>query len=363
MRPLTLSLPINNLSFGNVSVNILREIYKRGDIDVVLFPKGNKIELDAFDRLDKEFVAWLVQKANERLNRFKREAPSLKLWHINGAEEKYSDQQYLFSFYELNNPTIAELNIVNNQSLTIFSSSVARDVFNSSLGFDVSVSVPLGFDTDFYLTNKRYYPSDVIHFGLMGKWEKRKHTEKIIKLWLKKYGNNTKYRLTCCVYNPFYKPEQMNAVVGNAIEGKRYSNINFLNYLKTNSEVNEFLNSIDIDLSGLSGAEGWGLPAFNATALGKWSIVLNATGHTDWANSENSILVQPNGLMPAYDGIFFHPNQPFNQGDIYTWSDEEVIQAFERAESLAKTKNENGIKLQTDFSYAKTVDKLLSFIK
>lgn len=100
----------------------------------------------------------------------------------------------------------------------------------------------------------------------MGKFEKRKHTEKIIKLWLSKYGNNNKYQLTVCVTNPFFKQEEMSAVIHNTLEGKRYSNVNFLPYLKTNSEVNELLNSIDIDLTGLSGAEGWNLPAFNATA-------------------------------------------------------------------------------------------------
>ena len=84
----------------------------------------------------------------------------------------------------------------------------------------------------------------------------------------------------------------MNQAVSQALEGKRYGNINFLPYLKTNSEVNDFLNAIDIDLSGLSGGEGWNLPSFNATALGKWSIVLNATSHTDWATQSNSILVE-----------------------------------------------------------------------
>ena len=54
----------------------------------------------------------------------------------------------------------------------------------------------------------------------------------------------------------------------------------------------------------MSGAEGWNLPAFNATALGKWSIVLNSSSHTDWANSDNSILVEPNGTETAEDGNF-----------------------------------------------------------
>ena len=79
----------------------------------------------------------------------------------------------------------------------------------------------------------------------MGKFEKRKHTQKIIQTWLKKYGNNTKYQLTCCVTNPFFQPDQMQGLLQSTLEGKSYNNINFLPKLAKNDEVNELLNSID----------------------------------------------------------------------------------------------------------------------
>ena len=47
-------------------------------------------------------------------------------------------------------------------------------------------NIPIGFDEDFYKINKQHLSQNVVHFGLMGKFEKRKHTEKIIKLWLDK---------------------------------------------------------------------------------------------------------------------------------------------------------------------------------
>ena len=96
------------------------------------------------------------------------------------------------------------------------------------------------------------------------------------------------------------------------MEGKSYFNINFLPYLNTNSEVNELMNSADIDLTGLSGAEGWNLPSFNMTCLGKWSMVLNATSHKDWATPENSILMESNKKIPAEDGLFFKAGQDYN---------------------------------------------------
>lgn len=142
-------------------------------------------------------------------------------------------------------------------------------------------------------------------------------------------------------------------------------NINFLPFVSTNSEVNDVLNSIDIDISGLSGAEGWGLPSFNATCLGKWSVVLDATSHKDWANKDNSILIQPSGKIPCYDGTFFKQGSDFNQGSIYDFNDEEAIAAMEKAVSLVqnKTINTEGIKLGQKFTYENTVSQIVSIIK
>ena len=109
----------------------------------------------------------------------------------------------------------------------------------------------------------------------------------------------------------------------------------------------------------MSGAEGWNLPSFNATCLGKWSVVLNATSHKDWANSKNSILVEPNGQEPVYDNIFFNENSHFNQGAIFTFNDDEFISAMEKAETKCKINNSEGEKLKTEFTYENTLDKIL----
>jgi hypothetical protein len=152
----------------------------------------------------------------------------------------------------------------------------------------------------------------------------------------------------------------MQSVLSETLSGKRYTNINFLPYLKTNKEVNELLNSIDIDLTGLSGGEGWNLPAFNATCLGKWSIVLAATSHLDWATFDNCILVQPNGLMSSNDGFFFSEGSDYNQGDFYTWSVDDVVSAMDVAVSKCKTQNKNGLELASKLTYSNTVDSIIT---
>ena len=351
---LTVEAPINPLSFGNVTYNLLRQFWRRG-VDMAYFPIGN-VDLSAYDKIENDFKKYLESSLNDASLKIKKEHPVFKMWHINGSQTRVGSKQLLYTFYELNQPTEREKNIVNFQDKVLFSSKYSADQFGCE-------HVGLGFDEDFGKTGKKYLNDTVVHFGLMGKFEKRKHTEKIIKLWLEKYGNNRNYQLSVCITNPFIKPEEMNQIIGNILEGKRYNNINFLPYLKTNSEVNEFLNSIDIDLTGLSGAEGWNLPAFNATCLGKWSIVLNATSHLDWANKDNCILIEPSGQEECYDGHFFQKGAPFNQGNIYTWDRDLVSHAIDQSVSKKGQNNTEGEKLKEQFSYEKTADRILTELK
>ena len=354
---LILEAPFNSLSFGNVSLNIVRELHRK-EVELSIFPAGD-LDFKAYEISD-DLKKYIEDSVNNRWKNISARIPSLKLWHLNGSENRKTKDQYLFTFYECNQPTEVETKICGLQDKTFFSSREAKKHFTDQ-GLTNCQFIPLGFDEDFKVTGKEYL-KDTIHFGLMGKFEKRKHTQKIIKTWLKKYGNNTKYQLTCCVTNPFFQPDQMQGLLQSTLEGKSYNNINFLPKLAKNDEVNELLNSIDIDLTGLSGGEGWNLPSFNATCLGKWSVVLNATSHKDWANEENSILVNPSSTMPVADGIFFNETIPFNQGTFHNWEEEEAVAAMEKAESKVSQINTEGQKLSDKFTYSKTVDSILDCI-
>lgn len=351
---LLVETPINSLSFGNVSVNILREMFKK-NVEVGLFPIGNP-DLSAYS-LDSEFTTWLKESIDKHLDLLAEKTPVFKLWHLNGGENRKAPQQNLYTFYECSEPTKHEIAVCKSQNKTFFSSTYSKNLF-ADAGCDNVSFIPLGFDPDFSKTNKKYLEG-VVHFGLMGKFEKRKHTAAIIKAWLKKFGNDNRYQLSCCITNPFLKPEQMQAIIHNVLDGKRYTNINFLPYLPTNKEVNEFLNAIDIDLTGLSGGEGWNLPAFNATCLGKWSVVLKATSHIDWATEDNSVMISPNGTVSVADGVFFGEGQEFNQGVFYTWDEKDAISAMEAAVNKCSSVNKSGIDLGLQMTYSKTVDAIL----
>ena len=206
---------------------------------------------------------------------------------------------------------------------------------------------------------KEDYLKGKIVFNLTGKLEKRKHHKDVIQAWLKKYGNNKDYVLQCAIANPFMTEADFKGRLNQIMEEKSYFNINFLGIMQKNVLYNDFLNSGNIIL-GMSGAEGWGLPEFQSVALGKHSVILNASAYKEWATDENSVLVEPNGKEDSADGIFFKKGSPYNQGQIFTFDEDAFLDGCEKAIDRYKASPENtsGLELQEKFTYKKTVDAI-----
>lgn len=359
---ISFNVPLNSVSFGQVSLGVLYECYSR-DIDVIINPIGKNIDLSSGFN-DENFKSWVLKNTDRFFREHKRSNKIFKLWHLNGGLESYSEKQVLLTFYELDSPTKEEINIAKNNYITAFSTDHFCSLFKHNNCENIE-KIPLAFDSrNFYKTNKTYLPERIV-FNLTGKLEKRKHHLKIIKLWAKRYGNNPRYSLQCAIFNPFMKTEDQQALINNALDNKRYFNITFLNFMQENSMYNDYLNSANI-IIGLSGGEGWGLPEFHSIALGKHGIILDAHGYKEWANEKNSILVNPSkNKIPAYDNVFFKEGDRFNQGNIFDFEEEDFLNSCEIAEKKAVKDpvNQEGLLLQEKFSIKNTTDKILSLLE
>lgn len=277
---------------------------------------------------------------------------------MNGALESVSEKQLLLTFYELNNPTPSELNAVKNNN-TVFTSQYTVDVFKEA-GVETSY-VPLFFDkTNFKTKDKQYFSDDRIVFNLCGKFEKRKHHDKILNAWSRKYGNNNKYVLQCALFNPFLSQEDNEKNIAEALNSQIFSNIQILHPMAKNSLYNDFLNSGNIVI-GMSGGEGWGLPEFQSLGLGKHAVILNAHSYKGFANEKNSVLVESNGMIDADDGLFFQKGADFNQGQLFDWDIDDFLDACDEAIKRVESDrvNKEGLKIQEDFTVSKTLDILL----
>jgi hypothetical protein len=356
---LNLELPVNKLSFGNCSINILLELFKMKK-NPTIFLVGGQADFSTFSKnVPEGFIDWFKDACSASQSRHSRKNPTFKLWHLNGSMNSTSNDQYLFTFYELDSPTPTEVNIVKNQKHVFFSSHLAVDSFARS-GCSNASYCPLGFDSGSFFKKEVKKNDNKICFGLAGKLEKRKQHHKVIRNWAKKYGNNPKYLLNCAITNPFLSKEQNQKSIEAILQGKSYFNINFLDFMENNSIYNNYLNYNDI-IIGMSSAEGWGLPEFQSVGIGKHSVILNAHSYSEWATNENSTLVEPSGKIPCYDGIFFNQGQEFNQGSYFDWSDEEFISACEKAEQRFNLNSNNtaGEKLVKEFTWEKTTKIIL----
>lgn len=360
--PFALNVPLNSVSFGATSIAILRELFKRG-LTPSVFPIG-PVDLGA-QKPDADFNAKLQSCINSAQQRHSRQHTAFRLWHINGSLESVSAKDSrLITFQETGQLTPLEINVLRNQQRVYVTNRYAQTFFRM-YGIEAEW-MPLGFDAhNFGALPVRPRIEGVTSWLLVGKMEDRKYTRRQLALWCKRYGRDKAHRLNLSITNPFLRPEDQQALIHQALEGKtfgpngHYWNVNPLPFVPTNADYNSVLQSSEIVLA-CSGSEGFGLPEYHAAALGAWPVVLDAHAYKDHFNAENAVLVPPNGMEPIYDSIFFHPNQPVNQGNRFTFSDDDFYAGCTEAERRVKTLglNEKGKLLQQQ-TYAQAVDILL----
>lgn len=358
MNKFALNIPLNSVSFGQVSIAICREIYRRG-LAPCIFPIGN-VDLSA-QKPDADFQLWLQSCVNKSHKTHNRNDTSVKLWHLSDLLASYSKEQIGITFLETDQVTDHELNVINNQKVMFVTSNYTKQVMEEVSAQNVKY-LELGFDKDnFYDTKKSYLNPDTIVFSLFGKAEpQRKRTLKIIQNWVKKYGNQREYVLHAAVYNVFLKPEDNQALLNQAFGGVRYWNVNVLPYVQTNVEYNEIVNSAGIVLA-LSGGEGRDLPVFHSVGLGRHCLALRAHSYLDYLNDENSVFISASSKIKAADGMFFHENSNFSAGNFFDWNDSDFGDACDLVVKRYKSNriNSSGLLLQNR-TYKDTVDQLIN---
>lgn len=359
MEKFALNLPLNPVSFGQISTSLCREINRAG-LKPALFPIGN-IDLST-QKQDNELNNWIQSCANLS-KRHSRKNPIVKLWHLNGLMESFSENQIGVTFLETDSVSETESNIIKNQKTLFVTSNYTKRVMEEC-GLNNVKYLPLGFDHDnFFNTKKKYFNDDRIVISVVGKLEPlRKRHGKIISSLAKKYGNSREVVIHLLTYNVFLKPEDNQAMLGQILGGNKYFNIQAFPFLKTNAEYNDALNATNI-IIGMSGGEGFDAPVYHSVGLGKHCVALKAHAYLDYLNDSNAVLINPSSKIRAVDNMFFRDNPDWNTGNFFDWNEDDFISGVELAIQRYKTNpvNTNGLKLQ-ERTYKDTLNCLLNNI-
>jgi hypothetical protein len=364
-----LQVPINGTSLGQVSTNLLYELFSR-KLEPNIFPIAG-VDLSSYeDIVPEQFVAWLQLCTQKSLKDFKRTEPSLRIWHINGSQDSISKNPFLYFFHELDQLTATEKNILNSYDKVASPCSFTEEVCKE-YGVDNHKTINLGYNSlAFKETEVKKYENNEIVIALAGKFEKRKHTASIINLLKNKFGNDKRFKIHLHIFNPFFhqdpnKSMEINKMkVVEACDGDVPHNMIFMPYFRKLTELNQAYNIADIVVDG-SGGESWSLPSFHMAGLGKQCVVNFNSGIKEWATDSNSIKVAPNGKISAIDNLFFQQGSPFNCGNIYDLDIENMSTSLDSAVKnvLDGKINEGGKKLPSQFTDAKFCDEILELIK
>jgi hypothetical protein len=351
--------PFNPTSIGQTSFNIYRELSKNNDI--CLFPVQDRIDLGCFS-VSEEEKNRISKNSKFSEENYNRESPSLAIWHIRGSEKAIGSKQNLLTFHETDTLTTYEASRLSQLDKVFVTSRYTKNVFDAHLkGSTEVIYCPLAFDSNSFHKIDKDPKEEVITFGIRGKIEKRKHTLKVIAAWAKTFGGDPRFRLDCSVHNMHMDESQNNAILDAMPDRTMPWNINILPFLPTNDLYNKTLNQADIDLTGMSGCEGFNLPLFQSMCLGKQVIVLNAHVHKDFCNESNSILINPSGMIDAEDGMFFAKGQTTNQGQWFDFDEKDLISAMLLSVERAKVNNFEGEKLK-EWTFEKTANTILENI-
>lgn len=353
-----LEVPCNVSGYGQVGWGILYEIYSRG-LEPNIFTIGE--DLRPFVK-DPAFEIWLSDCKNKSLKDF-RNLPTLRLWHISGSERLLSKRNILWTANECSELTSEEFEILSGYDKIIVTSNYSKDVFAKYFDPDSKLFVVHNFFDSIHYKNTTVKKPKQLNWGLFGKMEKRKQSRSSLISWANKFGNNPNHHLTCAIFNGFLDAGQQANEINSWFNGRPPYNISFLGPQPTNEEMNTIYNSVDIVIA-LNSAEGTNLPLLTCLGLGKHALVHNATGHRDFCNFDNSVLIESSGQEPIYDNIFFIQGSQFNQGVMPSISYKSVVDGYDQVLKRFNENpvNESGFKIKDDFSVSKTVDALLSHL-
>lgn len=352
---------IATTGYGIATRYLLKELHNLG-VQITLFPMGpagpNSEDIELYQKM-------LYQE-------FDGSDVCLKIWHQFDLASRIGTGKYIaYPFFELDRFKPREKLHLRVPDEIIVSCQWAKEIVEREIPGVICHIVHCGVDNDIFhppgdddmqnikLLHKQYGLSpDSYKFINIGKWERRKGHDIIIRAFDRAFDHNDNVELLMAPYNPFLTPAQNDFWIAMYRSANLANKIHILPPVKSHTDVAARMMAMDCGVFP-SRAEGWNLELQEMMACGKPVIATYVSAHTEFLNNDNAYLITVDGMVDAHDGIWFK-----GEGQ---WADldyEEEEQLIEHMRYCYQNRPDNPAGLETcqQFSWknaAKTLKAIL----
>lgn len=358
MKNLNLVCPINSLGYGISSYNIWHNI--RTSVNVTLFPIGN---VSTENHWDKNAIIEDIQKQSK----YNTQNPCLKIWHPHDLLMKpHGTGSYAgYSFFETNKISVNDRICYNILDNIITPTNWAKDILIAN-GIDINkihVAAPgvdmSIFNPELYNQHEEDKTEDYIFLNI-GKWEIRKGHDVLVHMFNQAFESTDNVRLLMLNTNPFLSDKENKQWQNLYKNTKLGDKIYMLPRLSSQSDIAKVIALSDCGIYPAR-AEGWNNEGIETMAMNKPIILTNYSGHTEYADHNNSFLINITTLETAHDGYFFNGNS----GEWAKLDNNALDQTIAHMRHVYKNQiktNPNGLKTAQKFSWSKTAQHIKDII-
>jgi len=301
MENLNFMTPINRFGYGVTGINMLLQFLKRG-IDVTLFPIGTSMS----DPEHKDIVNRCTIGNRDTLTEglFNTDAPVLRNFHEHEVVFPPSrGKKIVWPFFEVDKLRSKAVQLLKGVDAIACGSHWIEQVMHDH-GLKSTFIAPQGVDTKLFKPIEVYRMDDKYTFLTIGKYEKRKGHEELIKAFLKAFPEEKDVQLWMACSNPFLERTGLSVRNLISVASNGDERVTYLPQMDTHKDISVLINKADCGVFPSRG-EGWGLPILEVMACGKPVIATFVTSHKDFVTPESAFEVKTTGMEVANDNIFF----------------------------------------------------------
>ena len=287
---------------------------------------------------------------------FDARSPSLRIAHqFDMAPSIGRGTRFGYTFFEVDELTSLELNHLRSLDHLIVPSKWAADVCLNS-GLYLPEVCPAGYD-DSIFKPVEYMPESCV-FLSVGKWEVRKQQDQIVMAFHKAFTKKDNVKLWLSCNNRFIKTfvDEKKLRYKSLLGDK----LHLFDYFNSHKDLARIMQQSYCFVAP-SLAEGWNLPLLEAMACGKFNIATNYSAHTEFCTKETTTLIEPTGLVPAVDNMWFKEGSETNNGKWCSYNEDDLIESMRSIYKQYQDGliiNDSGIKQAVNFTWKKSAEKI-----